>query len=107
MENPVRITTLEVVKNAKDVKINRDKIKKLAEDWIKNGIENSFWPEDFHLQTKDPQKLLDYLIILDALNFCFWPARIATRSVAGGSKKQRRQIDYNGNKNNLYFFFFF
>ena len=103
MENPVRKTTIFVVKNARDVKINRKAIKELARDWAKNGIEKSLWPENFHLQTKDQQKLLDYLIILDALNFCFWPARIATRSVAGGSKKQRWQIKYKGKKYNGYY----
>lgn len=91
MENPVRETTLFVVKNAKDVKINKEKVKELAEEWIKNGVEKPLWPEGFHLQTKDPQKLLDYLIILDSVNFCFW------------SKKQRWQIKYKGKNYNGYY----
>ena len=91
MENPVRKTTIFVVKNARDVKINRKAIKELARDWAKNGIEKSLWPEDFHLQTKNQRKLLDYLIILDSINFCFW------------NKKQRWQIKYKGKKYNGYY----
>lgn len=84
MENPVRETTAFVVKNAKDVKINKEKIIELAKEWKKNGVDNSLWPADFHLQTDDSEKLLDYLIVLDSINFCFW------------SKKERWKIKYKG-----------
>lgn len=91
MENLVRETTAFVARNAKDVKINKGKIKELADEWVKNGIEKSLWPEDFHLHAKDRQKLLDYLIVLDSLNFCFW------------SKNQRWKIKYKGKQYNGYY----
>lgn len=50
-ENPVRSTTLEVVKKAKDVKINRARIRDLAEEWAKNDLIVPVWPKDFHLQS--------------------------------------------------------
>jgi hypothetical protein len=89
--NPVRETTAFVVKNAKDVKINKEKTKQLAESWAKNGVDNSLWPAGFHLQTDNPEKLLDYLIVLDSVNFCFW------------SKKERWKIVYDGKTYNGYF----
>ncbi len=91
MENPVRATTLFVVKNSKDVKINREKIKELAKRWIRQRIAVPLWPAEFHCATNDVQQMLDYLIILDSINFCFW------------SKKERWQISYKGKKYNGYF----
>lgn len=71
--NPVRRTTLKVVKEAKEVKINQEKVKKLAKKWLKQKIAVPAWPKEKHLETENQRKMLDYLIILDSLNFCFWP----------------------------------
>lgn len=72
--NPVLKTTLFVVKNSKKVKINKKKIfflvKKLA-----GKIKIPQWPEDLHLSSNNPEEILAYLIILDSLNFCFWPKK--------------------------------
>ena len=84
MENPVRTTTIKVVRRAKEVKINQEKIHELAEKLIKERI--PLWPKKYHLRTKNQQKMLDYLILLDSLNFCFW------------NKKQKWQIKYKGKK---------
>lgn len=92
MENLVRLTTLKVIKKAKDVKINQEKIRELTKNWLKKGIALPPWPKKFHLQTKNKIAMLDYLIILDSLNFCFWSER-----------KKRWQIDYGRKKYNGYF----
>ena len=89
MENPVRTTTIKVVRRAKEVKINQEKIHELAEKLIKERI--PLWPKKYHLQTKNQQKMLDYLILLDSLNFCFW------------NKKQKWQIKYKEKKYSGYF----
>ncbi len=86
MENPVRKTTFEVIKFARDVKINKKRIKEIAKEWIKEKIEIPPWPKEAHLETNDKQKMLDYLIILDAVNTCFW------------NKKERWAINYKGKK---------
>ena len=91
MENPVRKTTFEVIKFAKDVKINKKRIKEIAKEWIKEKIEIPPWPKEYHLETNDKQKMLDYLIILDAVNVCFW------------NKKERWAINYKGEKYNGYY----
>ena len=31
------------------------------------------WQKEYHLQTNNSRQMLDYLIVLDSLNFCFWP----------------------------------
>ena len=85
----VRETTYYVVKKAKEVKINFQKIKELAKK-LKN-LTFSSWPKKFHLQTNDVEKMLTYLIVLDSLNFCFW------------SKKEKWHIFYDGKKYDGYF----
>ena len=91
MENLVRRTTLKVIKGARDVKINQEMIEKIAQRWLKNKIIIPEWPGKFHLETKDQKMMLDYLIILDAINFCFW------------NKKDRWHIFYKDRKYNGYF----
>ena len=73
-ENPVRTTTLEVVSRAKDVVINKEKIKEVAETWIKEGVSSPCWLYDMHYVSKDEETMLTYYILLDSLNFCFWPS---------------------------------
>lgn len=89
--NPVRAATLGVVKKAQNVKINREKIQELAKKWTEEKLVVPVWPKEFHLKTNDEQKMLDYLIILDSLNFCFW------------NKKERWHFNYMGKKYNGYF----
>lgn len=72
-ENPVRLTTWKVAQNSRDVKINQEKIERLAAQWAGQNPEIPAWPRKMHLETDDSRKMLDYLIILDSLNFCFWP----------------------------------
>lgn len=91
MNNPVRTTTLEVVKKAKDIRINQEKVKEVAEKWEREEIVVPSWPLDFHLQTKNQREMLDYLILLSSINFCFW------------SKEKRWQIRYKKKKYNGYF----
>lgn len=72
--NPVLKTTLFVVKNSKNVKIEKEKIKILAKK-LAPKIKIPKWPKNLHLQSKNPEKLLTYLFVLDSLNFCFWPKK--------------------------------
>jgi len=92
MENPVRKTTLEVMEKAKDVKINRGKIREIAEKWAREKVKVPAWPKGFHLKTNDPAKALDYLILLDAINFCFW-----------SKKGEKWNIEYKKKKYDGYF----
>jgi hypothetical protein len=86
MENPVRATTLGVVNKSKEVKINQARIKEISKEWAESGLRVPDWPKALNLETDDQKKMLDYLVILDSGNFCFW------------HKKERWAIDYNGRK---------
>jgi len=90
MLNPVLPTTLKVIKRARDVKINREKIDELAKRLVGNLILPD-WAENIPFRTKDPKTMLDYLIMLDSLNFCFW------------SKKEKWHIVYKDKKYDGYF----
>jgi len=91
MTNPVRTTTLKVIKQAKDIRINQERVREIARKWTKSKLIVPSWPFKYHLQTRNQKKMLDYLILLDAINFCFW------------SKKKKWQIKYKGKKYDGYF----
>ncbi len=92
MENPVKTTTFKVVERATEVKINREKIKDLAREWSVKKIIIPSWPKEMHLETKDEKMMLDYLIVLDTLNFCFW-----------STGEKRWTIEYRGKRYGGYF----
>ena len=102
MKNPVRNSTLKVVKNSKDVKINFEKIKSLAKKWArpepaertKAKLNIPKWPSGMHFKGKTDEQTLSYLILLDALNFCFWAEK---------PNGKRWEISYEGKKYNGYF----
>ncbi len=91
MINPVRSTTKEVVEQAENVKINRGKIEELVKKWVKENLSIPTWSKEYHFKTENQKILLDYLIILDALNFCFW------------SKKEKWQVFCKGKFHDGYF----
>lgn len=86
IENPVRTTTHYVVERAQYVIINHDAINRQAELLARNDITVPRWPHKLHLITGDEQQMLTYLILLNALNFCFW------------SKKEKWHVVYHRKK---------
>ena len=116
VKNPVRKTTLEVIENSKDVKINFNKIKILAKKWTcpelvegaKAKLNIPKWPSEMHYKGKTGEQTLSYLILLDALNFCFWlalsPLAVSLSNPSKGSSQNKRwEIKYRGKKYNGYF----
>ena len=75
-------TTAYVVENARDVKIDFDAIKHAADMFIDKKIEPPAWNYDLHYFNGTPSSV-NYIFLLDALNFCFWG-------------KPKWQIEYNG-----------
>ncbi len=63
-------STYYVVKNSKDVKINIDGIDKFLENIKK--IEVPEWDKKIHFYSENKEKLLNYLLLIDCNNFCFW-----------------------------------
>lgn len=62
-------STYYVVKNSKDVKINLEAIDKFV---ARNNIKIPQWDKKIHYYSKDKEKLLNYLLLIDCNNFCFW-----------------------------------
>jgi len=81
MINPVREKAFEIIKKAQNVKINEDKIK----DFSKENFIIPEWDNFYHFNS------LDYFLILDSINFCFW------------NEGKRWEIEYKGKKYNGYY----
>ena len=84
MINPIREKAFNIVEKSEDVKINKDKIRQLAEKWEKEKVDVPEWSADFHF------KSLDYFFILDSINFCFWSLNDKKWKIRYKNK------DYNG-----------
>ncbi|MBI3273804.1 MAG: hypothetical protein HYZ69_01535 [Candidatus Colwellbacteria bacterium] len=91
MENLVRTSTRFVTENARYVKINQKGIRDLAL-WIATS---KLWTKELIHPTEtrkilcinsSPRKKIEFLFIVDSINFCFW------------SKKERWNIAYNGKR---------
>lgn len=91
MDNIVLLTTKEVVRRAKHVKIDYKRIKEVVKMWAKEDLASYAWPKEFHFNAEDEQKMLDYLVVLDTLNFCFW------------SKNKKWRVSYKGKEYSGYF----
>ena len=60
-----------VARNARHLSISYSKAKELAEELVDKPIPK--WDMDVHYKCDDQEKQANYLLVLDALNFCFWP----------------------------------
>lgn len=73
----VRETSEKVSNKSQLVKINTEAVHKVVADFSKNPkqLEYVDWADcDFHYFDKNqPESVVDYIFIIDALNFCFWP----------------------------------
>lgn len=64
-------TTAYVVDHARAVKIHADSIKRAADALAEKRIEPPAWNYDYYYFDSTP-RTVNYLFLLDALNFCFW-----------------------------------
>jgi len=90
MVNPVRETTKQVIKQAKNVRIDISKLKEAAKKLSRGDFGKPVWSAEFHLQTDNKEAMLAYIILIDAVNFCFW------------SEKERWKIIYQKKTYNGY-----
>jgi hypothetical protein len=77
-------TTAFVVKHARFVKINSDAIERAADALAPTRVEPPAWNYNYHF-FDGGERTVNYLFLLDALNFCFWG-------------KPKWGIAYRGNK---------
>lgn len=77
-------TTAFVVEHARYVKINPDAIERAADAFAEKRVEPPAWNYGLHYHD-GTERTVNYLFLLDALNFCFWG-------------KPRWTIDYRGRR---------
>lgn len=65
----VRSTSAFVASRAKHVRINEERLRKLAEQFHFKP----FNADPYHQTQVHPEKALLQLFVLDCMNFCFWP----------------------------------
>lgn len=92
-KNPVLVSTLAVVGKSKNVTINKKEVARLAEEWSRSGVSAPTWDAEHHLESNDTRRLIDYVILLDSLNFCFWAP----------DEGNKWKIDYKGEIHRGYF----
>lgn len=80
-----------VVENAHHVRLNLPVLDSLARKWVDQPFQVPGWDEPIHWRGT-PEQTLHYVLLLDALNFCFWvdPGQI------------RWEVDYQGQTFNGY-----
>lgn len=71
-ENPVRSGAHWVAQRSRLVSVDHAAVEALAEELAHEP--DPEWVEHYHFQG-EPELTLRYLLVLDALNFCFWPPR--------------------------------
>lgn len=65
-------STRPVVDGAEHVQINRPRVQALCREWAQNPVPIPPWDDSVHFSDGGPATA-NYVLLLDALNFCFWP----------------------------------
>ena len=65
-------STRPVVDGAEHVQINRPRVQALCREWAQNPVPIPPWDDSVHFSDGGPATA-NYILLLDALNFCFWP----------------------------------
>lgn len=71
-------STESVLAESKFVSIDRAKLKEMCKKWAENPFETPPWDTEVHWSSEGPE-LANYILLLDSLNFCFWPDKGETR----------------------------
>lgn len=70
--NKVLETTKRVVRQSDNVRINQSNVLWLVQELREKFDKLPAWPEDLHLANASEDDKLNYLFVVDSLNFCFW-----------------------------------
>jgi hypothetical protein len=85
-------TVKNVVESSRYVQIDREALKKFSHELAARGIPTPAWDADHHFKGSD-EETVAYLLVVDAVNFCFWPP-------AG---EQKWEISYKGRRYSGYY----
>ena len=89
-------STRAVVEQGENVWINQERLEQLASSWAQNEesseeLDEALWNERYHFND-NTQRTANWVLLLDALNFCFWAEK----------GQPRWQIEYQGERLNGY-----
>jgi Potential Queuosine, Q, salvage protein family len=88
-------STRAVVEQGEYVWINADQVEKLCEQWLEQDnhtqLASQLWDKKYHFHD-DTERTVNWILLLDALNFCFWAEK----------SQPRWTIDYQGETLNGY-----
>lgn len=67
------LETTKIVKDkSESVFIDEEAADRFVQTLLKEGFQLPVWDSRYHFQAK-PEEMIAYLLVLDTLNFCFWP----------------------------------
>jgi hypothetical protein len=84
-------STLPVVQRARQVRLDEERVDALAARWAAEGWQRPAWDATLHF-CDGTERTLNWVLLLDALNFCFW----------GEVGKPRWMVEYGGQTYNGY-----
>lgn len=61
-----------VAEQARFVKIDEERLRQLAREWAHTPFQVPEWDDEIHWTGERPAETAHYILLLDALNFCFW-----------------------------------
>jgi len=74
------VSMIEILERAKKVaekglhvRIDEEALGRFSREWVAEGLAPPPWEARYHFRGGD-EETLSYLLVLDSLNFCFWPA---------------------------------
>jgi len=65
-------TAKNVAEKSRQVRINHEALKKFSRELVEHGTFAPAWDEEHHYKGKD-EGTVAYLLVVDTVNFCFWP----------------------------------
>ena len=89
-------STRSVVEQGENVWINHERLEQLASSWLQasddsTALNTALWNDQYHFNDHT-ERTVNWVLVLDALNFCFWAEK----------DQPRWQIEYQGEKLNGY-----
>ncbi len=68
----IRVTTAQVMAETRDVRIDQRAVERVARQLADDTGEPPAWDDDLHFRGT-PAETAGWVVVLDALNYCFWP----------------------------------
>jgi len=65
-------TAKNVVEESRHVRINHEALRRFSQELAERGTPIPSWDAEHHFRGSD-EETIAYLLVMDALNFCFWP----------------------------------